>query len=243
MACAVGAPLARLHMARCAGVTDKGLAVLGKRSGVTELNLAGCEHVSDETCNPTRQRLQPHVPEAATPRARGCNPTCQRLQPHASRRLRPHASRLRPHASRLRPHASRLRPRVSRPRPHVYQVGDEGVSCLAQLARLKRLDLGGAPLVSQRALQALQAALPSCHLGPCGLGMRPPPQAALFRTSGVSAPNGGAPNGSGASGGAAPPLGGGGYGGGSGGGGSGAGGSGGGGSGAGGSCGGGSGGG
>ena len=41
------------------------------------------------------------------------------------------------------------------------QVGDEGVSCLAQLCRLKRLDLGGAPLVSQRALRALQAALPS----------------------------------------------------------------------------------
>ena len=30
MACAVGAPLARLHMARCAGVTDRGLAVLGR---------------------------------------------------------------------------------------------------------------------------------------------------------------------------------------------------------------------
>ena len=40
-------------------------------------------------------------------------------------------------------------------------MGDEGVSCLAQLCRLKRLDLGGAPLVSQRALHALQAALPS----------------------------------------------------------------------------------
>ena len=69
MACAVGAPLSRLHMARCAGVTDKGLAVLGKRSGVTELNLAGCEHVSDEACDPTRQRPRPHVPEAATPEA------------------------------------------------------------------------------------------------------------------------------------------------------------------------------
>ena len=40
-------------------------------------------------------------------------------------------------------------------------MGDEGVSCLAQLCRLKRLDLCGAPLVSQRALTALQAALPS----------------------------------------------------------------------------------
>ena len=75
MACAVGAPLSRLHMARCAGVTDKGLAVLGKRSGVTELNLAGCEHVSDETCNPTRQRLQPHVPEAATPCVQAATPS------------------------------------------------------------------------------------------------------------------------------------------------------------------------
>ena len=75
MACAVGAPLSRLHMARCAGVTDKGLNVLGKRSGVTELNLAGCEHVSDETCNPAHQGL-------ATPRTR-------RLQPHVSR-PRPH---------------------------------------------------------------------------------------------------------------------------------------------------------
>ena len=71
MACAVGAPLSRLHMARCAGVTDKGLQVLGKRSGVTELNLAGCEHVSDETCNPTHQK-------AATPRTRGCSPTHQK---------------------------------------------------------------------------------------------------------------------------------------------------------------------
>ena len=71
MACAVGAPLSRLHMSRCAGVTDKGLQVLGKRSGVTELNLAGCEHVSDETCNPTHQK-------AATPRTR-------RLQPRVPR--------------------------------------------------------------------------------------------------------------------------------------------------------------
>ena len=71
MACAVGAPLSRLHMSRCAGVTDKGLQVLGKRSGVTELNIAGCEHVSDETCNPTHQK-------AATPRTR-------RLQPRVSR--------------------------------------------------------------------------------------------------------------------------------------------------------------
>jgi hypothetical protein len=83
MACAVGAPLSRLHMARCAGVTDKGLNVLGKRSGVTELNLAGCEHVSDETCNPAHQGL-------ATPRTR-------RLQRTRTRRLQPHVSRPRPH--------------------------------------------------------------------------------------------------------------------------------------------------
>ena len=68
----------------------------------------------------------------ATPRARGCNPTRRRLQPHAPEAASPCA-----------------------------QVSDEGVSCLAQLCRLKRLDLGGAPLVSQRALHALQAALPS----------------------------------------------------------------------------------
>ena len=61
-----------------------------------------------------------------------CNPTRRTLQPHAPEAASPCA-----------------------------QVGDEGVSCLAQLCRLKRLDLGGAPLVSQRALLALQAVLPS----------------------------------------------------------------------------------
>ena len=50
--------------------------VLGRRSGVTELNLSGCEQVGDETCNPTRHMLQPNAPHAATPRARGCLPVC-----------------------------------------------------------------------------------------------------------------------------------------------------------------------
>ena len=112
---------------------------------MTELNLSGCEHVGGETCNPTRRMLQPHAPHAATPRARGCNPTRQRLQPHA------------PEAATPRARGCNA-PEAASP---CAQVGDEGVSCLAQLCRLKRLDLGGAPLVSQRALHALQAALPS----------------------------------------------------------------------------------
>ena len=41
-------------------------------------------------CNPMHYRLQPCAPEAATLCTRGCNPTCQRLQPHVPR-LQPYA--------------------------------------------------------------------------------------------------------------------------------------------------------
>ena len=54
MACAVGAPLSRLHMARCAGVTDTGLQVPARRSGVAELYIS--------PYLPTSPHISPHLP-------------------------------------------------------------------------------------------------------------------------------------------------------------------------------------
>lgn len=48
-------------------------------------------------CNPTCQRLQSHVPEAATPRARDCNPMRPTCNPYATPRSpSPHRSASRP---------------------------------------------------------------------------------------------------------------------------------------------------
>jgi hypothetical protein len=56
---------------------------LERPAPLQQLQLPPQHSASTSTLQPTCQRLQPHVPEAAIPRARGCNPTCQRLQPHA----------------------------------------------------------------------------------------------------------------------------------------------------------------
>ena len=66
--------------------------LIGDRCSPVDVDLVFCKV---ESCNPMRQRLQPHAAEAATPRGRGCNPMHLAWhQPYACQVVKSRASRM-----------------------------------------------------------------------------------------------------------------------------------------------------